>query len=737
MTLPAQTPVTQPNYNSSEFKESNFGIRSQADLVHIFNVLRNKMYTNKVLAVLREYSTNACDAHIESGQKDRPIEVSLPTSGNRFLTIRDFGLGLTEDQIRNTYAMYGASTKRGSTELNGQLGFGSKAAFSYTDSFMITSYSEGKKSVYEAYVDETGLGAISQISQEVSTEPSGIEIKIAVAPNDISNFVETSTKLYKYFTVTPLVKNGKTIQKPTYKIRGTSWGLREVDRHGVIEQTAIMGNIGYPLSTQVLTDSLRHSPEWKKYEALLRAPIDLFAPVGSLNIAASREALEYDKKSLRSLQEFFNIAIQEVSKEFQDRMNKAEDLVQAKQLYKLLVNGELSSLASILGNKVKWKEQNINSYHFSLPNLTYIPEGETAQKLAYSAKSIETARTSLGFRSFQHTGGTTFEINDETKLFIQDTDDKPILRVRKYLQDNPKVRKVYLLKQGNISVEAVASAMGVPLKYFGRLSTQEALKNDTVKTATVANVKHSKKMFSIATGGNTWIDSENWQVAELVEGTEYYYLYLDRFQPVFHRDAQGNLTRYTSNTNLRQILAEYTAITGTDLTNRIIAVKSSAADKIPENWRSLESVIDLAIAAAVPQAVGSIERSIYANLPSLNREISTLVQMGGNTVTNQLSSTSPLRILFQRYLDSQTVVPNTISFERINSIQRLLGNGGNAQLEAAVQNAKNRIQNETNQIVSRYALLRWIAPTYGNSFNGTTREHFVRYVRSIDTPQNN
>ena len=78
--------ITQkPNYSSlkqsENFKAVKFGIKKEG-LAHIFNVLRNQLYTDKILAVIREYSCNAVDAHIEAGKDEEPIIVTLPNRMN-------------------------------------------------------------------------------------------------------------------------------------------------------------------------------------------------------------------------------------------------------------------------------------------------------------------------------------------------------------------------------------------------------------------------------------------------------------------------------------------------------------------------------------------------------------------------------------------------------------------------------------------------------------------------------
>ena len=109
-------------------KTVSFGIK-QSGLPHIFNVLRNQLYSDKILAVIREYTANAIDANIEAGKADRPVEITLPTTFDPTFKVRDFGPALNEQEIEEVYAMYGESTKRSSNSQIGMLGLGSKSGF--------------------------------------------------------------------------------------------------------------------------------------------------------------------------------------------------------------------------------------------------------------------------------------------------------------------------------------------------------------------------------------------------------------------------------------------------------------------------------------------------------------------------------------------------------------------------------------------------------------------------------
>ena len=117
----------------------DFSIKQSA---HAFQVLSNSLYSNKILAVVREYLTNALDAQIASGVKT-PFSVTLPSDnellGNNYWQVRDYGTGLSEEDIKEFYCTYFSSSKQSSNDFTGMLGLGCKSAFAYTQEFTVTS----------------------------------------------------------------------------------------------------------------------------------------------------------------------------------------------------------------------------------------------------------------------------------------------------------------------------------------------------------------------------------------------------------------------------------------------------------------------------------------------------------------------------------------------------------------------------------------------------------------------
>lgn len=264
---------------------ASFGMRAE-NSAHIFNILRSTLYSNKVLAVLREYSANAWDEHRAAGIPDRPIKVVVPTALEPTLRIRDYGRGLSEQQVFEVYTQYGSSTKREDDLTVGCLGIGSKSAFAYADAFTVTSWHGGQKSVYVAVLDETNVGTMSLMHRE-PCDPSetGVEISVAVDVSDCVQFRREAEDLFPHF-----------VPQPDINIPLTQPAVRERSPHGGIgghRWVAVMGCIPYALDLSSVRDALQA----RGLYALFHTAGVLRFDIGEVSISASRESLEYTNRT--------------------------------------------------------------------------------------------------------------------------------------------------------------------------------------------------------------------------------------------------------------------------------------------------------------------------------------------------------------------------------------------------------------------------------------------------------
>lgn len=277
---------------SVEGESTTFGI-SAKDTTHLITVLRDQIYTDKVLAVLREYAANAWDAHQAAGIPTTPIRVSLPTLLEPTLTIQDFGPGLSLSDVRTVYTQYGASTKRTTNTEVGALGIGSKAAFAYTDSFTIISCHGGERHTYVAVLDESERGIVKLLCTEPWDDSTGVTIQVAVDPKDVREFHEKAVSLFKHFTPPPDINidlpapHGHATSLSAGRISGSSTAY-----NGWI---AVMGCIPYRIDLH----KLRAGGEQSLPAYFYQLAGEVHVAIGEVHVSASREELKYTEVTRR------------------------------------------------------------------------------------------------------------------------------------------------------------------------------------------------------------------------------------------------------------------------------------------------------------------------------------------------------------------------------------------------------------------------------------------------------
>lgn len=303
---------------SGSFPESTFRIAANAKA---FDILSSKLYTNTRLAIIRELSTNAWDAQVEAGNANCPFEVHLPNTFAPHFRIRDFGTGLSPEQVETIYTTYFASTRTDSNDFVGALGLGSKSPFSYTDQFTITSYWNGTAYSYSAFKNERGEPSIALLNYEPTLEPNGVEIRINIRENDAHEFVSAAQRVYRFFPVKPKITGAKIdfpIVEPRFKGDGYMVFDQGTSAAGLPGRVNIvMGNICYPVATQHFQHRLGDN-----------AAVVLFTEIGECEVAASREELHYSEDTKKNIQVRLDKALDEVNALIEAELGKHLCLVE-------------------------------------------------------------------------------------------------------------------------------------------------------------------------------------------------------------------------------------------------------------------------------------------------------------------------------------------------------------------------------------------------------------------------
>lgn len=245
-------------------------------LAHLMSVL-TKLYSDDELAVIREYPTNALDSHVEAGQT-RPIEVWTPSALSPFFKVKDYGLGMSVDDITQVYSAYGASTKRSSDTQVGMLGLGAKSALALVPQFNVIAIKDGVKTYVSVSRTTSGGGEMRIIDTVSTTESNGVEISIPVPRS--TTFYQKCVNFFRFWEPGTVLLDGK---EPN-PISGLKVGDFIV-QSDLREDYIVMGNVAYPVS-----DGL-YGYSWHKKGIVARVDI------GEVNFTPSREELHYTAKT--------------------------------------------------------------------------------------------------------------------------------------------------------------------------------------------------------------------------------------------------------------------------------------------------------------------------------------------------------------------------------------------------------------------------------------------------------
>lgn len=305
----------------------DFQIRANG---HAFKILSSGLYSDKIRAILRELGCNAYDAHVSVGKGEVPFRIHLPDRLDPQLVIRDFGPGMSDQQIMTLYQTYFLSDKTDTNDLIGGLGLGSKSPFSYTDTYTVRSFQNGTMRTYAAYISDGGTPKISLLHTAETDEPDGMEIIIPVKKEDIYAFEDRARTVFTYFPVKPEIPN-LSFHRVEYASEHSGWKIRKSGGYYDRQPNAIVGIVAYPLDISALPTATQME------KVILNMPIDVDFPVGSVEVAASREGLSYTPDTVRVIKAKIAKIAEELPKEFQAQIDACPTWWEARCKFREMV----------------------------------------------------------------------------------------------------------------------------------------------------------------------------------------------------------------------------------------------------------------------------------------------------------------------------------------------------------------------------------------------------------------
>lgn len=449
-----------------------------------FTVLMDKMYSNKIRAVIRELSTNAYEAHQLIGKEATPFLVTLPSTWDNNFSIRDYGPGLSHHDVMNLYTTFFDSTKDNSNEFGGAFGLGSKSPFAYCDNYIVISINGGKKSTYILAKNDEGIPTCSLMHSEDSDEQTGLEIKMAVNKSDVYNFASEASFVYRFFKTRPTIK-GASINIPPEKVIVKGEGWETVDSN---DSYAIMGNVAYSLANYT-----------GQYREIINIPgMRLIFNIGEIEPQPNREGLSFNQNTIKSIEKKLAKIKESVEKLVREDVEKQTCWWDAVIAYR-------PAKAKYAFISVDYKGRNLDN--------TFYPKRSVVEDDPYNPGKKRTVNVDITFSYQERRYGnrvlTTFGITprDDVKFVIEDKCSYLRQRIRKYLDDSG-FRTAFLIPEAD--KKEMVELFGIT---EDRLVLASSLPKPEVAKSTVSNRHKSKvlkfdKNYQGTYAGSFWTDEE-------------------------------------------------------------------------------------------------------------------------------------------------------------------------------------------------------------------------------------
>lgn len=289
-----------------------------------FVILSDKLYQDKELAIVREYISNAYDIHIQTGNLV-PCEITIPDKTNPAFEVRDFGTGLSEEDMHRLFCTYFSSDKNKTNEQIGGFGLGCKSGFAYSDSFSVTSWFNGIKTNYIMTKIDNVPTCITGKSYP-SNEPSGLKISIPV-----DNSFRFSHLINRILNGFPRWFIPQEIRCKLNEKSLIEWYLEHSKNFNIDGKSIIYGNF-------ILSNPLSHKFEFTGTHFSIDCHYEgnLYFKVGEIDVTPSREQIELTDKTKKAIenrkQEFIDI-LTELDKQTKN-MSMKEAYIYFKEFFK-------------------------------------------------------------------------------------------------------------------------------------------------------------------------------------------------------------------------------------------------------------------------------------------------------------------------------------------------------------------------------------------------------------------
>lgn len=327
-------------------------------MAHIIGLLTN-LYNDRELAVIREYYTNALDAHKHAGNPN-PVLVTLPTWDKPNYIVQDEGVGMTEDTLFDVYGEYGESTGQDNNDIVGGFGLGSKSAYTIAKAFTVISVKDGIRTT--AHYSKIAHGKYDSqiIDTRETTDPNGTTVNIPVGVDDLSVFNSKAHKFFSYSAPGSVLVDGK---EPTNALESAERLENPKNPDMMVflkprqsgDSFVIMGNVPYFLSNNEIQLSLKRL-NVQASDGFIRMPKFFTVPIGSVDISPNREGLQMTDMTNAEVDKHISFIVndlQEIAKKDMDKSATLEDFYESYARWNAMVTVPKAYKGETVPNEIK------------------------------------------------------------------------------------------------------------------------------------------------------------------------------------------------------------------------------------------------------------------------------------------------------------------------------------------------------------------------------------------------
>jgi len=280
--------------SNSDYNSITFGIDTSEHIMPIFIDFLSRLYTNPLQTLMYEYVQNALDSHTMANKEDVPIKITLPNKLDPHYIVRDYGVSMNHDEVKNIFSQALKSTKRNNNKTIGGYGVGKLVFSPYCGVMFLTTWKHGIKTIYQCRLKD-GNGEITTILKENSDEEQGVEIKIPVPEKDFNIFYNKAKLSYAFLKTKPIIKGFDINLNLEYFFKTDKYSLL---KNKNLNSIATIGNIPFNIDPTNFKNI-----DYELKSILNRIPVILHFDVGEIDHTPSRDNLEYNDKTVNKILE--------------------------------------------------------------------------------------------------------------------------------------------------------------------------------------------------------------------------------------------------------------------------------------------------------------------------------------------------------------------------------------------------------------------------------------------------